>query len=314
MNRFVTVCAINVCLLFLSASVSAEILPAPRKLSDHVYAWIGPLEGPAKTNNGYRMNMGFVAGSKAVVVIDTGYTEAMAAEMLKHIGNITPVPVKYAINTNSQPDRFMGNEVFRRAGARVIAHKKSAARMAQRGGSFATAIERILDLKKDTVSVPAQPDELLTRDRVLDIGDVELRVEPFGAGHTPAQLVVHVRSDNIVFAGDVLYSGRMPAILEDSNTKEWLKAWVRLKALGKATFVPGHGEPAPLAAFDFSTRQYLQAIHDHMNKAVDQGIDLQTAITSFNQQRWSKLVNFNELSGRNASWAYIEREKAFFAQ
>lgn len=300
--------------LLVSTGAMADILPTPEKFSDHVYAWIGPLEGPSKTNNGYRMNMGFVVGSKAVAIIDTGYTEAMADEMLQHIRKITSVPVRYAINTNSQPHRFMGNEVFRRAGARIIAHKKSAARMAKRGGGFATAIERVLELKKDSVTVPARPDELLVQDKKLNLGNVQIEIRPFGAGHTPAQLVVHIPSDKFVFAGDVLYSGRLPAVLEDSDTAAWLRAWDKLKGFGRVTFVPGHGRPAALSAFSFSTREYLQAIYDHMNKAVDQGTDLQTAITSFDQQRWSKLVNFDELSGRNASWVYIEREKAFFAQ
>ena len=97
-------------------TADTKILPPPKKLSEHVYTWIGPLEGPSKENHGYRMNMAFVVGTNAVAVIDTGYTEAIAKEMLIHIRTITNKPVKYAINSNSQPHRFMGNSVFRPGG------------------------------------------------------------------------------------------------------------------------------------------------------------------------------------------------------
>jgi len=292
---------------------SDAIMPAPQQISEHAWAWIGPLEGPSKENHGYRMNLGFVAGKDAVVVVDSGYTKAIAQEMLAHIRKITDVPVKYVVNTNSQPHRFMGNDVFREAGAQVIANKRSAERMAERGGMFAQIIENILETGEDSVQVPAAPDVLLEEDMKLDLGGLEVVVKPFGAGHTPAQLVVSVPADNLVFTGDILYQGRMLAVLNDSSVPKWLQAYEDLRQFGDATFVPGHGEPAKLEAFDFSTRQYLQTLYDHVQKCVDDGTGLQDAIASFDSTAWSQLVNFEELAGRNVSWAYIEREKAFFA-
>ena len=99
------------------AASQGAILPAPKKLTDHSYAWIGPLGGPSADNKGYRMNLGFIVGKKAVAVVDAGYTEAMATEMLEHIKKVTPLPVRYVINTNSQAHRFMGNGVFKKLGA-----------------------------------------------------------------------------------------------------------------------------------------------------------------------------------------------------
>ena len=294
------------------AASSNKFMPAPEKLSQHVYAWIGPLDAPSKANHGYRMNMGVVIGRKAVAVIDTGYTEGMAKQMLAEIRKLTNLPIIYAINTNSQPHRFMGNEVFRAAGAKVVAHKDSASRMASKGGQFAGNIERILELKTDSVTVPGKPDVLLESDMEVDLGGVTIVIKPYGAGHTPAQLVVLVKQDNIVFSGDILYSGRLLAVLDDSKILEWLKAYKKLDEFGNARFVPGHGQPAKLKAFDFPTYQYLQLLNTHMSKSIDEGVSIQDAINSIDQSRYQKLVNFKELAGRNASWAYIEREKAFF--
>lgn len=81
------------------------------------------------------MNLGFVAGSEAVAVIDSGYTPDMARAMLQQIRALTPLPVRYVINTNSQPHRFMGNEAFRQAGARILAATEAAERMQNEGAA-----------------------------------------------------------------------------------------------------------------------------------------------------------------------------------
>lgn len=294
------------------AEVSRSILPPPQKVSAHVYAWIGPHGGPSKENQGYRMNMAFVVGTNAVAVIETGYTEAMAQEMLKHIAAVTKLPVKYAINSNSQPDRFFGNEVFRRNGAQIIAHEKEAKRMAENGGDLAGAIERILGLPNGSVKAPNPPDIIIAKDMSLDLGGVKVMLRHFGAAHTPAPLVAHIPADNVVYAGDILYSGRLLAVVPGGNVKSWINTFDALKTFGNATFVPGHGKPAKLAAFKFSTRDYLTTLHTHMKTMVAQGVALDDAVKRLNQSRFSRLENFQELAGRNANMAYLESEAESF--
>lgn len=291
---------------------ATNILPPPQKLSEHVYAWIGPLDGPSKENQGYRMNLVFVVGSKAVAVLDTGYTEAMGKEILIHIRAITDKPVKYAINTNSQPDRFMGNPAFRHAGTTIITHKLSAEHMAAQGAGFAGTIEKILELPEGSIKIPRQPDRIIDSETELDLGDITISLNNLGQAHSPAQLAVNIPSDKIVYAGDSLYSGRLLAVTPDSNTESWIAAFDKLKQFGNSTFIPGHGQPGPLSDFELPTRQYLSLLFNHMNKMVDEGVDIQDAIDQLDQSRFSKLANFEQLAGRNASWVYLEREAAAF--
>lgn len=294
------------------AANEASILPPPQQVSKHVYAWIGPYEAPNAQNRGYRMNMAFVVGSKAVAVIDTGYTEAMAKDMLAHIRTVTKAPIKYAINTSAQPHRYFGNEVFRTHGARIIADEAEAKRMAKSGADFASGVARALALPDGSIRAPRPPDRILTQDMSLDLGGVKIKILRFGATHTPGQLVVSVPADNVVYAGDILYRGRLLAVLPDSHVGSWLKAFDRLKRFGDATFIPGHGKPGKLADFVFPTRDYLALLNTHMAQALENGVDLQTAIDTLDQSRFAKLANFEELAGRNASWTYLEKEADFF--
>lgn len=295
-----------------AAAAAKPILPPPQKVSPHVYAWLGPPEGPSKANRGFRMNLAFVVGTKSVAAIETGYTEAMAKEMLAHIKKITPLPVKYAINSNSQPDRYFGNEVFRKQGATLIAHEKEAERMAQSGGDFSVGVERALGLPADSVTPPGPPDKPIAADLTLDLGGLKIHVRHVGPAHTPAPLVVHVPADNVVYAGDILYSGRLLAVVPGGNAKAWVETFDALKTFGDATFIPGHGRPAKLSAFKFPTRDYLVLLNTHMAKMVAEGVGMDDAIKRLDQSKFAKLKNFGELAGRNASWVYLEREAESF--
>jgi glyoxylase-like metal-dependent hydrolase (beta-lactamase superfamily II) len=207
---------------------------------------------------------------------------------------------------------MMGNQVFRQAGATIIAHTKSAERMAAQSGNYASTIERILELPKGSVKIPTAPDQTISKETLLDLGGVTITLKPYGAAHTPASLAVEIPADKIVCAGDILYAQRLLAVLPDSNIKSWLSVFDQLSQYGDVTFIPGHGQPGPLKDFDFPTRSYLDLLLTHMDKMLDQGVDVQDAINKLDQSRYSKLANFDLLAGRNASWAYLEREQAAF--
>ena len=137
-------------------------------------------------------------------------------------------------------------------------------------------------------------------------------LENFGPAHTPAQLVAVIPQDKVVYAGDILFAQRLLAIIPEGNITSWLAAYDRLKQFSNMTFIPGHGQAGPLKEFDFPTRQYLELLHGHMQKMVEEGVDIQEAIDSLDQSRFSTLANFDELAGRNASRAYLEQEAAAF--
>jgi len=76
------------------AATTAPTLPAPQQVAPHSWAWVGPYGPPTKENQGFRMNLGFVVGTEAVAVIDSGYGDPMAEAMLAGIRTVTDRPVR----------------------------------------------------------------------------------------------------------------------------------------------------------------------------------------------------------------------------
>jgi len=305
-------------LLLLPATSTAlaadsSILPVPQQVSKHVYAWIGPHEGPNVKNKGYRMNMGFVIGDDAVAMLETGYYPKMAEAMVAHIRDITDKPIKYAINTNSQPDRFFGNAVFKKLGAQILAHPKEIQRMEENASNYMAMIENTMKFKEGDIAEPVLPDYLIEKNTSIDLGGgVTLNIDFHKAAHTPSPLIVYIPRDNVVYAGDILYSGRILAIVPGGNIKQWLETFAYLKKYKNATFVPGHGKPAALEGFSKSTFDYLTMLDNHMSQRVDEGVEMQDAINKLDQSAFSYLKNFEQLSGRNANRAFQEAENAAF--
>lgn len=293
---------------------AGDILPAPERVGPHSYAWIGPYGPPSRENHGFRMNLGFVVGEEAVAVIDSGYGPAMAEAMLAHIRRITDRPVRYVINTNSQPHRFMGNPVFRQQGARILAAEAAVERMQNSGGQFAATIARVLEQTPAAIPVPQPPDERITQPRTLDLGGpVRLRIRPVGHAHTAGSSIVEVEPDAVVFTGDLLYRGRLLSLLPVSRLQGWIAGYELLRRYPETTrFVPGHGEPGPLAAFEHPTYAYLTTLRDHMARAAEEWVGLNAAIDSLDQSDWQELANFEALAGPNAHQAYLEFEDSGF--
>lgn len=297
--------------VFVRVSLAAG-LPDPIKIAPHSYAWIGPYGPPTKENQGFRMNMGFVVGKDAVAVIDSGYSDAMAKAMLKQISKITKQPVRHVINTNSQPHRILGNAVFKKHGATLIASIDAVPRITSEGAAMARTAENILGLSREDIHAPPVPDRALKGNTTLDLGGVTLKVSPAGTAHTSGCLTIEVVEDKVIYAGDVLYGGRLLAVLPVSRVDGWISAFNALRAFEGSVFVPGHGNPGTLMDFEHSTFTYLTMLKNHMDEAVDRGTDLQDAIRTLDQSPWRELADFDALSGRNAHQVYLEREAVAF--
>ncbi|MGD8875226.1 MAG: MBL fold metallo-hydrolase, partial [Gammaproteobacteria bacterium] len=115
--------------LLVAAAVVAQAQAASgyfevQKVTNNVFALVGPLGDRAPENLGNNATYGVVITPEGVVLIDSGGTWQGARRIHETIRSITDIPVRIVVNTNSQDHRWLGNDYFRRQGARIIAQHK----------------------------------------------------------------------------------------------------------------------------------------------------------------------------------------------
>jgi glyoxylase-like metal-dependent hydrolase (beta-lactamase superfamily II) len=294
-------------LIALYALAAAAWEARPERVADGVYAFIGETGARSHANEGMNANTGFVVTPEGVVVIDSGASREAARKIHEAIRRVTDRPVKWVVNTGGQDHRWLGNGYFAEQGVPVLAHEDTVRDNAARGAAQAAALQDVLKERFAGTRPSPAARSFRTRERI-ELGGVPIELVFAGGGHTPGDIVVWLPRQRVAFAGDIVYVQRLLGVLPVSNVKHWLASFDALAALRPARIVPGHGPVTTLARAKRETRDYLQALRDHMKRAVDDGVDLQAAIDSLDDRAWAGLENYAELRGGNASRAYLEAE------
>jgi glyoxylase-like metal-dependent hydrolase (beta-lactamase superfamily II) len=279
------------------------------RVVDNVYAHVGDIGARSAANEGLNANLGLVVTPAGAVLIDSGATYRSARDIHSAIRRVTAQPVRWLINTGGQDHRWLGNGYFEAQGAELIAHAAAVPDMRSRGGDQLAALRRLLGPAADA-TVPTLPTRLLEGpDNRLDLGGTVFEFRHRGGGHTPGDMMVWLPQAQVAFAGDIVYVDRLLAVLPASSTRAWLEAFAALAQWAPKHIVPGHGRVTDLAAAASQTRAYLEALRAHMKRAVEQGIDVSEAVTSFDAKPFLHLSNAAELNPGNASRTYLEVER-----
>ena len=298
--------------LFLGFSAhAADLVLTPISVAPDTYAVIGDLGGQTYENEGLNNNLGFVVTDAGVLVLNTGPTLRVAKALHAAIRKVTPQPVKWVVNVNSQNHYWHGNDYFKKLGATVLAHTKADKVMREMGPAQLDANKTNLKEKAEGTAL-AYPTELIGDRRELKLGNTVVQLLHFGPAHTPGDTVVWLPQEKIVFSGDIIYTDRLLAVIPIGNTANWIQAFDKVAALKPKVIVPGHGKPSDPTKARKETRDYLTHLRGSVKKALDNGDTLQDAVEKIDQSRFKYLANFDLLAKRNVNQVYLEMEKEGF--
>ncbi len=258
-----------------------------KKIGEGVYAAVAVPGGRAGSNSG------FIVGGNGVLVVDTFLAPEPAATLYEEIRKITQLPVRYVINTHYHLDHTGGNGVFADHGAVLVAQRNVRAWVQTENLKF---FPNATPEQKARVAALAPPDLLYTD--ALDIYLGSRRVEiHYLLGHTGGDSVVFVPDANVVFTGDLMWTHRLPNLI-DASTDKWIATLDTMLAHHPAaTFVSGHGDVASAQDVrDF--RDYLAALRQAVSKVQSEGksdqalVDAATAILQPKYGTWGAWANY----------------------
>jgi len=242
-----------------------------RKVGDGLYATI------SDTSKGFQTisNGGFLAGKDAAFLIEGFGSPAGASFQMDTLRMVSQVPVKAALDTHYHFDHSMGNSFYGANGVALWAHAAVAKRIVDSYGPLQGADKesvlgslekRVKDAKSETerqraqgdlnavtgifrnvnASILALPNHALDPAKLpmtLDLGGLSAVLESY-PGHSGTDVIVRVPQQNVVYTGDLLFSGWYPVTVDEKATiSGWRETLKKFASFDKDTiFVPGHGQ------------------------------------------------------------------------
>jgi cyclase len=205
-------------------------------------------------------NLTAIAGSPGGTIVDTGYGPRVAEIEDAVVGVLGRMP-QWVINTHWHFDHTDGNAAFAAAGATILAHANSRARLSTSQYVPSLSWRISASLRK------AWPSLTFDHPFTLDTGTEELHLLPQAPAHTDGDVAVFLSSANVLVTGDLFTHHSYPVIDESSggSMRGMIEAVERLLPLIDAdtVVVPGHGAATNrtgLAAF----LDMLRSIEDHI--------------------------------------------------
>lgn len=235
------------CVAVLASSADAQDLgPAFRKIKDGIY-----VQSAREVNS----TVGIVLTREGVVLIDTGQTLVDSRQVAEAVRKLTPLPVRFVINTEVHPDHTSGNFVFSPP-AVVINHAGAAdaMRKADNPNRFANAAPEVKAAAEGyrLVTPHIEYHEKLT----LQVGERTFELLRLRNAHSEADTAVWLPRERVLFSASVALPKSLNNVRPFVTIADMLTATRMLRALKPEIVVPGHGSPGTTQIFDESETYY----------------------------------------------------------
>lgn len=286
----------------LTANASEVPKLALQQVTDHTYYAEGLFELGTPLNQNFISNAGVVIAPDGVVVIDALGSPALAKRLVAEIGAITDKPIQYVIVTHYHADHVYGLQVFRDLGAKIIAQEKGKLYLTSETAKLRLEISR-KDLAPwvDQSTILQGADVWVIDDESLVLSGWRFDLIKVGPAHTPDDLAVFVPQEQVLFAGDLMFQGRIPFV-GNADSAGWIKSLDRLLRLNPKAVVPGHGPYSTNPAEDLKfTRDYLKYLRSTMREPA---LNLDDFDSAYGAADWTPYESYPLFRAANRMNAY----------
>ncbi len=285
------------------------------EIAEGIFVHYGVQEDTNKSNYGDIANIGFILGQKSIVVIDTGGSKHIGAELLKRIRKISDLPISHIVITHSHPDHFFGTESFLSQNSKIVGHEKL-------NRSLLSNFNFYRDLQINNIgdeslknSKLIKADTIIKTNKVLriNLGNRIIEIKAWESGHTDNDLSVYDLKTK-TFWSENIFVGRTPSIR--ASVLGWKKNLNEIKKMDINLIVPGHGkakkkEEALDPIINYFDRLIKQVRNFHQkNKSLQESINsvLQNEIIDSKKVNPEKWELFTEYHYSNITKVYTELE------
>jgi glyoxylase-like metal-dependent hydrolase (beta-lactamase superfamily II) len=264
-------------------------------------------------NRNFISNAAFVVTREGVVVIDALGSPALAKELIAQIRKVTRQPIRYLIVTHYHADHIYGLQEFKKLGVTIFAHHSANEYL-----NSDLAKKRLEDSRitlfpwiDEETRLVAPSKEFSGPIESLRLGGIEFQAHHVGPAHTPEDLVVWSPQLGTLFAGDLVFRGRIPYVGQ-ADSRQWIKSLDKALAFAPKLIVPGHGPISHKPMQDLElTRDYLKYLRTSLANPAENLEPFDEAYAKVDWSRYEKLPLFRAANRMNAYNTYLllEREQ-----
>lgn len=144
------------------------------------------------------------------------------------------------------------------------------------------------------------------------LGNDEIQLLYFGAGHTNGDVIVHFPAERVIHVGDLFFLNNWVPRLDadtDASIDNWLKIYERILELDFEKVIPGHGNITDKEGFikrASLSMSYLKDLKSEVQKFVSQGVALEQIKAKLKLPKYQAMELHELLLPYNIDGAYQE--------
>ncbi|CAM3396642.1 MBL fold metallo-hydrolase [Polaromonas hydrogenivorans] len=280
-----------------------------------VWIWLPErIDEISPDNQGHVLPISAVVDAGEALVVDPGPSHQHGLRVRRSLACQLGARVRWVVNTHAHAESVLGNSAFADLQAlgllEIVATAGTREAMQRRCEQCLLYLTSIVGAEAMQGTHISLPNRITSEGETLAVGRIRLQVMQVRNAHTESDLLLWEPKHRVMWAGGLLYEGRIPELAQGS-LNGWLHALPRLKELRPALVVGAAVSVAPDAgslppALE-ATGQYLQALRMRVLQAMDAGLD-GSDTRSIQLPEFSGWAGYRQRHGFNVQRAWRELE------
>jgi len=235
----------------IGSTQAQDLGPQIKKLGEGIYVYVG---------KNFNSNTGIILSQDGVVLIDSGHAPTDSRAVAEAVKKLTPMPVRFLIDTEPHPDHTTGHFVFSPP-AVIIAAAGAGESMRGRERETPDRIQRLAatspEMKAALEGYKFIPPHVEYQQKMtLNVGERNFELMHLKGVHSEADTAIWMPKERVLFSASAFVTEQINIFRPIVTIPDILAAGKMMKALNPEQVVPGHGQPTTTKLFDDGEKYY----------------------------------------------------------
>jgi cyclase len=249
-------------------ALAQDLSPQVRKLEEGIYVYVG---------KNFNSNCGIVLTREGVVLIDSGHNSTDSRAILEAVKKLTPLPVRFLIDTEPHPDHTTGHFVFSPP-ATIIAAEGAGDSMRSRERGEPYRIQKLAATSPEMRAALegyrfVTPDIEYHQKMTLRVGERTFELMHLKGVHSESDTAIWLPKERVLFSAAGIIVNQINNLRPIVSIPDVLAAAKTMKSLVPLHVVPGHGMPGTVKIFE-DTEKYYALLLERVGRLAREGKSL----------------------------------------